>query len=334
MRPGSSPQPAVVPASRPDPAPPLTAAPQPRPPASAQPQREPLPPSPVPPLVRTTGTSSIFGHKPFPFEDERAYVLAASLIALNDFPSSTPFRVEGTGLDEGTELFAVDHAGIRFYLSLLSNQDASVSKAGTLLLNRQEALRHRGCHERLINTLRMRGLILPAESGTVVRSREDLIQRVDFRLHALLEILLGLSSITAWHMQVSVLDSRIHQMLPVEAPPPRTGRLEPERGRGLAGPKRTDVRMLDRLLTREKKIAETILQSISAAADHHEVEYLIGLAGGTSDGWKVILRAVLQVSQTRYPGFVRAVVECQDANAIIEPLIVLAVGTESFSLSM
>jgi hypothetical protein len=300
---------------------------------TAQTPKEPLPPPSVPSPAKPAG-SSIFGRKPFPFEDERAYVLAASLISLNDFPSSAPFHVEGAGFDEGTELFAVDHAGIRFYLSLLSDQDASVSKMGVMLLNKQEVLRHRVRHERLINMLRMRGLILPAESGTVVRGRDDLVRRVDFRLHALLEILLGLSSINAWQLHVSVLDSRIQQVLPAEAPPARTGRQAPERGRGLAGPKRTDIKMLDRLLTREKKIAETILQSIAAAAEHYELEYLIGLAGGTSDSWKVILKASFQVSQSEYPHFIRAVVECQDTHAMIEPMLVLAGGTESFSLSM
>ncbi|MBP1656578.1 MAG: hypothetical protein H6Q31_1179 [Bacteroidetes bacterium] len=261
-------------------------------------------------------------------------MLAASLIPLNDSPSSRPFHAGGPGFDEGTELFAVDHAGMRFYLSLLNNQDASVSKTGILLLNKQDTLQHRGNHERLINNLRVRGMILPAESGTVIKGKDDLVRRIDFRLHALLEILLGLPAITTWHLHASVLDSRVQQTLPSESAAPRSGRQEREGGRGTVSHKRTDIKALDRLLTREKKLAETILQSISAAAEHHDVDYLIGLAGGSSDGWKVILKATFRVPQARYTHFAETVVACQEMHAMVEPMLVLTAGTESFSLSM
>ncbi|HSQ74741.1 MAG TPA: GvpL/GvpF family gas vesicle protein [Bacteroidota bacterium] len=283
--------------------------------------------------MRTPG-SSVFGHTPFPFEDQRAYVLAASLIPLNDSPSSRPFHVGGPGFDEGTELFAVDHSGMRFYLSLLNNQDASVSTNGILLLNKRDVLRHRGDHERLINKLRVRSMILPAESGTVIKGKDDLVRRIDFRLHTLLEILLGLPAITTWHLHVSVLDSRVHQTLPSEAAAPRAGRQEREGGRGTGSHKHTDIKALDRLLTREKKLAETILQSIAAAAERHDVEYLIGLAGGSSDGWKLILKATFQVPPARYTHFAETVAACQEMHALIDPMFVLSGGTESFSLSL
>ncbi len=261
-------------------------------------------------------------------------MLAASLIPLHESPYSTPIALGGSGFDEGTQLFAIDHAGMRFYMSALKNQDSSVSKAGMLLLNKQDALRHRGRHERMINTLRLRSLILPAESGTIVRGKDDLVRRIDFRLNALLEILLGLTRNTTWRMQVGVLDSRIQHVYPSDTAPVRPDRQNAERGRGSTGQKRTDTKTLDRLLTREKKLAETILHSISTAAESHEVEYLIGLAGGSSDSWKVILKAVFHVPLARYPHFMKAVVECQELHAMVEPMLQLAGGTESFSLSM
>jgi len=292
------------------------------------------PPAAQPSLgIRAPGAPA-FGHTPFPFEDERAYVIAASLIPLNDSPSSHPFRIGGDGLDEGTELFAVDHAGMRFYLSLLNNQDASVSKTGILLLNKQDTLFHRGNHERLVNMLRVRGMILPAESGTVVKGNDDLVRRIDFRLHALLEILLGLSTTTTWHLHVSILDSRIQHTLPPEPAQSRSGRPEREGVRGAGGHKRTDTKSLDRLLTREKKLAETILQSVATAAERHDVDYMIGLAAGSSDSWKIILKATFQVPQARYTHFMETVVACQEMHALIGPMFVLAGGAESFSMSM
>lgn len=271
---------------------------------------------------------------PVQFDEDRAYVLAAGLIGMQDTPSAEPFTLPEPGLDEGSSVFAFDHAGMRFYLSHLKNPEASVSKSGMLLLSKAETLRHRLLHERLINTLRLHGTILPAESGTVVRGRDDLIRRVDFRLHALLEILLGLAKATTWRVTVSVLDQRVLQVLPAESSSGRASRHEPERGRTVPSGKRIDVKTLERILTREKKLGEAMLQSLVPVAESHEVEYLIGLSGGSSDDWKPILKASLVMAQPRLPELARVIVHTQEKHAMFEPMLVLAGGTESFSLSM
>lgn len=253
---------------------------------------------------------------------------------MHETPSAEAFIVDDQGLEEGTSVFAMDHAGMRFYLCPVKSPEASVSKAGMLLLGKQDGLRHRGIHERLVNRLRLQGTILPAESGTIVRGREDLIRRVDFRLHALLEILLGLGKVTIWRLSAYVLDQRIQHVLPAESSSGRPTRQEPERGRSSASPKRIDIKTLEKILLREKKLAEAILHDLRGVAESHEVEYRIGLGGGSSDEWKPILKASFVMSHARMPELHKAIVRSQQTHAMFEPMLVLAGGTESFSLSM
>jgi hypothetical protein len=242
--------------------------------------------------------------------------------------------IGGEGVERGSEIFAIDHAGIRFFLSLLRNPEAGISKAGMLLLGKQESIKHRGVHERLVNALRLQSLILPAEAGTVVLGRQDLLRRVDFRLSALFEVLLGLSTLSAWRVSAYVLDTQVQKMLPAEASPARSSRHDAERARVPSSSKKTDIKTLERLLTREKKLAEAILQKLITAADHHTVEAMVNLGSGSSEDWKPILKASFDVPTSRFGQFARAVVECQDVNAMFDPMLAVAGGPGSFSLSM
>ncbi len=268
------------------------------------------------------------------FDDETVFVLAAALISLQDTPAPDPFGTGAPGVERGSEIFAFDHAGMRFFLSTLKSQEASVSRTGMLLLGKQESIKHRGAHESLVNALRVQSLILPAEPGTVVFGRNDLVRRVDFRRDALFELLVGLSTLSAWRVHASVLDAHVQKILPAEAAPARAGRHDADRARVPATTKKTDIKSLERLLNREKKLAEAILQRLAAAAESHTVEAMVGLASGSSEDWKPILKASFEVPAGRFTRFAQAVVDCQEAHAMFEPMLSVVGGPGSFSLSM
>ncbi|MBK7257460.1 MAG: GvpL/GvpF family gas vesicle protein [Ignavibacteriae bacterium] len=268
------------------------------------------------------------------FDEQTAFVLAAGLISLQDTPSPHAFGVGVDGVERGSEIFAFDHAGMRFFLSTLKNQEASVSRTGMLLLGKQESIRHRNVHESLVNTLRLRSLVLPAEPGTVVFGRNDLLRRVDLRRDALFEILVGLSTLSTWRVHAFVLDAHVQRMLPAETSPSRGGRHDSERARVSAATRKTDIKTLERLLNREKKLAESILQRLAGASDTHTVESMVGLGSGSSEDWKPILKAAFEVPAGRFTRFAQVVVECQEANAMFEPMLTVVGGPGSFSLSM
>ena len=124
------------------------------------------------------------------------------------------------------------------------------------------------------------------------------------------------------------------RMLPAEASPSRAGRQDVERGRVPSGVKKTDIKTLERLLNREKKLAEAILQRLAGAADSHTVESMVSLGSGSSEDWKPILKAAFEVPPGRFTRFAETVVECEEANAMFEPMLSVVGGPGSFSLSM
>jgi hypothetical protein len=272
--------------------------------------------------------------EPLDFEDQQSYVYGVSLIPLSDSPSPTAFLLNEKALDQRTKVFAVDHAGMRFFMSELYPDSFSLSKNGMLLLNKTDSLRLRGAHERIVNRLRLKGHILPAEFGTAVLGRQDFARRVEFRLHALLEFVLELAKTTTWHLSALVLDDRVQQLVGAETATQRSARPETDRGRHGAPTKRIDVKALERLLTREKKIAESILDALAPFAENQRVEQMVNLGSGRSEDWKAILKAVLTLPAGQNQRFFRAVVDVEAANEMIEPMLRVTGSTESFSLLM
>jgi two-component sensor histidine kinase len=272
---------------------------------------------------------------PCTFEDELGYVHAVALIPLAESSSAEPFLLDESGLEDERRVMVVDLAGLRFYLSLIRTDAPSVSKSGLLLLAKQDALRLRYDHERVLNNLRLRGSLLPAEFGTVVRGRDELLRRVEFRLSALLELVVQLSAVERWQLAASVLDAKlVRTMSGGGGGASRGSSHEGGRSRGTRGGKRVDVQTLERLLNREKKLARSILDVVAEASDRHTVEFQIGLGGGMSDDWKPILRAGFTVFPSHLPRFYQAIVEAQNFHPLEEPMLHLTGTTESFSLSM
>jgi hypothetical protein len=268
------------------------------------------------------------------FEEELAYVHAVALIPFTESPSVDPFLLDESGLEDERQVMVVDLAGLRFYLSLIRADSPSVSKSGLLLLSKKDTLRMRYDHERVLNNLRLRGSLLPAEFGTVVHGRDGLLRRAESRHSALLELVVQLSSIERWELTASVLDAKLARTLTGGAVTSRGSGREAGRFRGSRGGKGLDVKTLERLLNREKKLAQSILESIAAAADQYTVEFQISLGGGMSDDWKPILRAGFTVSPANMPRFHQAIVEVQNLHPLEEPMLHLAGTTESFSLSV
>jgi hypothetical protein len=320
-------------------------------PKAAEKAAVPDPPTPVPPIqsrapekpaevdLPPAATEHVLAaprsREPHEFEDQQAYVHAVSLIPLRDSPSLTPFFIDELGLDQQARMFALDHAGMRFYLSDLNQDSSSVSKNGLLLLSKTDSIRLKGLHERILNRMRIHSTLLPAEFGTAVLGRGDLARRVEFRLHALLEFVLELGKTTTWRVTASVLDDIVQRQLggePVQQQ--RSTRQDSERGRHTSPAKRTDLKMLERLLTKEKKIAESILDMLVPSSESHRIEQLVNLGSGRSEDWKPILKAQFTLAKGQGRQFFQSVADVETAHHAIEPMIKVTGTTECFSLLM
>jgi hypothetical protein len=266
-------------------------------------------------------------------QEDRLYIHGASLILPGDEGAGGVFEAPVSGFDQRSKVLAWDHRGIRLYVSVLSGETFSVSTTGMLLLTKQDSLRLRGMHERILNDLRVFGLVLPCEFGTVVTGLGGLSGRFSQKVELVRAGLDALRSTTTWTVSAYVLDTRVQQFLGTEGASLRRDRAEASASRTVAaGGRRTDVKTLERLLTREKKIADAILQELSESAEFTEVDQIVGMGSGASDDWKLILRAAFRVPPKRTAGFHHAVSDVQFRHLIYEPMLRLSGKEEQFSM--
>lgn len=271
---------------------------------------------------------------PYQFDEEDfVYLHGVSIVPLGESSEPRPFMLEEKGIEGREFAFALDHGGLRFFLSRIASRTANVNRSGVLLLNRQESLRLRGVHESILNDLRAHGVVLPFEFGTVARGKDELMARLDEHLFDLHDAVDDLLATTEWTLTVNVLDARFAQIIGGETSP--TGReRERERRSTLQAPtssSKLDIKMLERILGREKKLAEAIHDELKKIADRSDVTMIVGFSSGTTDEWKPILKAAYEVPPSRVHQLNRAIRELQYRHFLFELMLALRGDREPYS---
>lgn len=272
-------------------------------------------------------------HQKIEFDDnDVVYLHGVSVVPLDEDPDVGPFMLEEKGIEDRDFAFACDYEGMRIYLSKLRELSDTVNKGGTLLLSKPESLRLRRVHESILNDLRIHDVLLPFEFGTVARGKSVLMSKLDKHRADLQAALKEQLCTTWWNLSVYALDAHMAQLLGSEG---AAHRREHSQGRGPASvhmsTKKLDVKLLDRILTREKKIAESVHAELAQVADRSDVDMMIGLGGGTSEDWKLILKASYDVPSGRLRAFNRAVTDLQYQHLQAELMFSLNGAQESFS---
>jgi hypothetical protein len=269
----------------------------------------------------------------YPLEPEDVlYLHAVAQIPVEEKPALEPFILEEKGIESKEFVFALDRGGLRFYLSRLTGKTTNVSKTGMLLLNRKESIQLRGTHFAILNDLRIYGLLLPFEFGTVAMGVENLYARIDERVYDLRDALEEIVATKWWEVCVYSLDMKMMQFVAPDAPASARGerdRRGSERS-GVSG-SRMDIKTLERVLNRQKTIAEEIHHQLDGLAVRSDVDMMVNLSSGSSDDWKPILRASYEVGSPDIYRFNHAINDLQYLNLKYQLMFVLTGDREDFS---
>ncbi|MGA9119004.1 MAG: GvpL/GvpF family gas vesicle protein [Bacteroidota bacterium] len=261
------------------------------------------------------------------------YCHGVSGIPTDDKPAAKPFALEEKGIDGQRLAFGWDYGSLRFYLSLMRDESVALAKGGALLLPKQEGIRLRGVHEAIVNDLRLHGVVLPFSFGTVIRGWEETQQRLIVNIPRFQTALEKLKKTKKWTLTVSALDNRFADL---QQNPTLEKRRELDRHRisysSVAGTKRIDLRELEHVLNKQRRVAEGIHKELSTVADRTEVLSIVSLQSGSSDEWKQILRASYEVSPTMVSRFHRMVTDVQYEHLLLELMIALTGDVESAAL--
>jgi hypothetical protein len=267
-------------------------------------------------------------------EDVTVYLHGFTLLPSGEEAAAKPFMLEEKGIEGKDFAFAVDRAGMRFFASTLGSYAANVNRNGVFLLNKQESIRLRGVHASILNELRAHGTLMPFAFGTVVAGREELYRKLDDRAADLRQAIDAQLLTTWWDLSVYALDSRIGEFL---TPDGMSGRRERDRGResytvGPAGQK-LDIKALEKILGKEKKLAEGIHEELSPIADRADVDMMVGFGNGTSDDWKLILKSSYELPPSRVQWFCRTLTDLQYRHFIYELMLVFDGAREPFTFT-
>lgn len=220
-----------------------------------------------------------------------------------------------------------DHAGLRCYISTLRGDSVNATKAGVLLLNKQESLQWRARHEATLNRLRERGAIVAFQFGTVVRGLEEFAQRLEAAAVDLHIALDGEEHSKLWSVKVYALDESISThlaRLPGSTPVPDRVR---ESGRPH---RRSDIKSLEKVLQQERRIAEVVHELLGSCASGATVQSMIGIGNGTSTDWKLVLEATYKVPPSGRTKFHAAVTRLQKEYSTHGVMFEVSGGAERF----
>ncbi|MDH4069313.1 MAG: GvpL/GvpF family gas vesicle protein [Ignavibacteria bacterium] len=269
-------------------------------------------------------------------DNEYLYIHGVMSLPPGESPCEYPFMLEEKGVDGKEFAFAVDAEDLRFFLSKINQKEMNVSRKGILLLGKAESLQLHGVHQSILNELRAHGIVLPMEFGTVARGKTALLELASRFREPIAEALEKLAASRWWTVTMSVLDGRIAQLFAEEGEQrgERDGR---ERARvsyssAVNQTKKYDVKLLEKLLQKEKRLAESVHQELSSKAERSEIQHMVGLGSGTSDDWKLILQATYLVSGLAgFQRLSRSVTDLQYRHILFEPMLSVTGDVQDFS---
>jgi hypothetical protein len=268
-------------------------------------------------------------------DDDIIYVHGVARIPEREQPAEEPFMLEEKGIDGRSFAFAFDYEGMRFYLSKILPSIMSVSKTGMLLLGKQESLQARSAHESALNELRLHGILLPFAFGSLARGKDELMGKVDAVRDRLVEALEAVESTRWWVVKLFVLDARLAQIVGKgETTPVRRGRsVERMSYTKMPTPKKYDIKVLERILGKEKRIAESVHEELKNMAERSDIETIVGLGSGSSEDWKLILEASYEVKPGNQTKFFQAITDLQYRHLVIDLMLSVVGDAEPFSLT-
>jgi len=266
-------------------------------------------------------------------DDALIYLHAASLIGPEEKPADAPFMLEEKGIDSRHFAFAWDCKGLRYYLSLLPPDVGSVGRGGALLLSKRDGMRLRGVHESVLNDFRLHGILLPFSFGTVVEGWAGFKAEIEKQSTRISEAVRLVAASKWWTVTVSVLDARFMELQQSDTPEKRRAMDRHRTSYTSNGPTgRMDLKTLERILTKQRRLAETIHHELEPLSDRAEVRSMVTLQSGTSDEWKTILKATYEIRPSIVNRFYRLVTDIQYQHFLQELMIAMTGDIEKINI--
>jgi DNA mismatch repair ATPase MutL len=212
--------------------------------------------------------------------------------------------------DRKNDIFLLDYGDIRFYVSKLTASDYITDKGGKPTLDPQMSVWFKYDHEKILNLLRTSDVIVPINHWSIFRGLGEVTRMIEDRYVDLLRTLIDAHDATEWEVEIFGFDDHIIKLPAIaqEGGKVRTT----ERESRHAQSKTRDIKHVERLVFREKTIAQEIHSNLLYYAQKGKLDHMIRLDSAFMNDWKSILVCRYTVGKDKRRKF------CEGINSIYE----------------
>jgi hypothetical protein len=284
---------------------------------------EPVKPAPVveEPREMENDTESIMAHfavkELFPTESMKVTLQETDWLYFYGFtyaPNSTGKgelnrRIGVQGIDKNSDILLMDNGDIRVFLSPLQKENYTFDKTGKPTLTSQRSSQIRFEHERIVNILRAEEVLLPVPFWSIVQGHGEALRIIEAKYVNILRTLIDVHDAVEWDVDVMAFDDFIMQLPSIAD---AVGNRTPTRQSRHQSPKSgVDIRKMERIIFREKSLAQEIHNELLLLATKNKIDYMVRLDSAIMGDWKSILSARYHVGKDKRRTFCQTIVTLQ-----------------------
>lgn len=216
-------------------------------------------------------------------------------------------ELEQNGIGENGNIFGIDYGDVRLFMSKINIDKYVTLKTGTNILKPQEGFKLRLEYAYALNQMHTTEMLVPLDFWTLQRGRETIVQVIEERYLEFLHSLINVHDAIDWDVEVLVMDSEILKAVSTTSQERAvSARLQPQQKQ------RIDYKQQERVLFKEKEIAQKINLELTKIANKIKVDHIITLDGSFLDDWKPIFSARYIIGKDKRKAFHQAILEKQN----------------------
>lgn len=235
------------------------------------------------------------------------------------------------GIDGKDNIFLLDYGDVRFYLNKLRINDYSTDRSGKPILTHHQAKRFKYEHEKILNILRSEDIIVPFPCWTIFQNHKKIINTIEDKYLELLRSLIDIHDAVDWDVEVYVLDKHIINLpefvdVAKSRPPQRETRHQVSKGK--------DIKVLEKLIMKEKALAQDIHSQLLSIANKAKIDFMIRLDNAFMDDWKSILSVRYNVGKEKRKNFCHTLLSLQNEKELYELMFKVSNPNVRFSFDV
>ena len=219
------------------------------------------------------------------------------------------------GIDGVNTVFLMDYGDVRFFMNKISAEDYSLDKTGKPTLTTAKTAVCKYEHEKILNTLRAEEVMVSFPFWTIIQNLENIVKHIEDRYVELLRTLIDVHDAIEWDVEVFAFDQHIIELplftdIARERVPQRESRHHVSKVR--------NVKVLEKLLFKEKSFAQAIHSQLLLHSTKAKIDFMIRLDNAFMDDWKSILDARYTIGKEKRKYFCQTIRSLQKEYAEYE----------------